>query len=103
MKMRRRILVMTAIVAAIWIFIAFDPFFQGPIVVAVFGFGATLAIAAVAILLGGVGFAIFAGFDRVAARIRKLGAWPEDTVAHADLDRLSDPRIDPGENDPFKP
>lgn len=93
---------MTAIVVAIWIFIAFDPFFQGPIVVAVVGFGATLAIAAAAIVLGGIGFAIFAGFDRVAARIRKLGAWPDEPLADDDRTIRSDPQTDPAEHNPFK-
>ncbi len=92
---------MTAIVVAIWIMIAFDPFFQGPIVVAVVGFGVTLAIAAAAIVLGAIGFAIFAGFDRVAERIRKLGAWPDEPLAGDDHTTRPDPQTDPAENKRF--
>jgi hypothetical protein len=76
-QFRTRSLVLLIILAAVWLIVLVDPHI-GPLALYVVGaFGVALAVMAVAMGLGFLGFGIFAVSDWLVRWIHRTSQWPE--------------------------
>jgi hypothetical protein len=73
-----RSLILLIALAAVWFGVLVDPQI-GPLALYIVGaFGVALAVMAMAMGLGFLGFGIFAVGDRLAGWVRRASQWPED-------------------------
>ena len=72
-----RVGALALVVAAVWVGLLADPVVGPTLLSVVVVFAAVLAVAALALGLGWLGFGVFALGDRVAAWVRRSSRWPE--------------------------
>ena len=73
-----RSLILLIALAAVWFGVLVDPQI-GPLALYIVGaFGVALAVMAMAMSLGFLGFGIFAVGDRLVGWVRRASQWPED-------------------------
>ena len=76
-QFRTRSLILLIALAAIWLGVLVDPQI-GPLALLMMGaFGVALAVMAMAMGLGFLGFGIFAAGNRLAGWVRRASQWPE--------------------------
>jgi hypothetical protein len=75
---RPRSFILLIALAAVWLDVLIDPHI-GPLTLYIMGaFGLALAVMAVAMGLGFLGFGIFAVSTRLAGWVRRASQWPEE-------------------------
>jgi hypothetical protein len=73
-----RVPILTLILVCLWLALLADPL-VGPVILSMaWAFGLTLGVILAAMLLGGLGFGLFAAGDRIRAWLFRAGRWPDE-------------------------
>jgi hypothetical protein len=77
-RFRTRTMTMAAVLAAVWLGVLLDPQVDPLVAFLLGGVGVTLAVMAVAMGLGLLGFGLFAAADKLLGVIRRASRWPDE-------------------------
>lgn len=77
-QFRMRTMMMTVVVAAVWLGVLFDPHVGALVAFLLGAFGIGLAVMGAAMGLGLLGFGLCAAGDRMLGAIRRASRWPEE-------------------------